>query len=161
VLARSPFLYGEGMFGIVLPAGRLSTFDSLARQHVGARAELSAFIEPLLAAWRALGEQVAVLDKRLRKIIREHAVVKNLMTVPGVGSLVGIAYVATIDDPRRFRKSRNVGAHLGLAPRRFQSGEMDCQGSISRCGDPLLRHYLCEAAGVLLTRTQRWSTLKA
>jgi transposase len=149
------------VFGIVLPPGRLSTFDTLARGHIGARAELRAFIEPLLSAWRALGEQVAVLDKQLRKIIRENAVVRNLITIPGVGPLVSMAYVATIDDPRRFKKSRNVGAHLGLAPRRFQSGEMDCQGSISKCGDPLLRHYLYEAAGVLLTRTQRWSALKA
>jgi transposase len=77
------------VFGIVLPAGRLSTFDRLAREYIGVRAELSAFVEPLLAAWRSLGEQVQ----------------------------------------SRFKKSRNVGAHLGLAPRRFQSGEMDRQGS--------------------------------
>jgi transposase len=70
-----------------------------------------------------------------------------------------MAYVATIDDPKRFRKSRNVGAHLGLAPRRFQSGEMGCQGSISKCGDALLRHYLYEAAGVLLTRSRRSNSL--
>jgi transposase len=88
-------------------------------------------------------------------------VVRNLTTVPGVGPLVGMAYVATIDDPTRFTKSRNVGAHLGLAPRRFQSGEVDRQGSISKCGDSLLRHYLYEAAGVLLTRTRRMSPLKA
>jgi transposase len=149
------------VFGIVLPPGRLATFDGMAREHIRARPDLSAFIEPLLAAWRALGEQVAVLDKRLREIMREHTIVKNLMTVPGVGPLIGIAFVATIDDPSRFAKSRNVGAHLGLAPRRFQSGEMDCQGSISKCGDPLMRHYLYEAAGVLLTRTRRWCALKA
>ena len=75
--------------------------------------------------------------------------------------MVGVAFVATIDDPQRFAKSRAVGAHLGLAPRRYQSGEMDFQGSISKCGDSLMRHYLFEAAGVLLTRTRRWSTLKA
>jgi len=149
------------VFGIVLPPGRLATFDRTAREHIRARPDLNAFIEPLLATWRALGEQVAVLDKRLREIMREHPVVKNLMTVPGVGPLIGIAFVATIDDPRRFAKSRNVGAHLGLAPRRFQSGERDCQGSISKCGDPLMRHYLYEAAGVLLTRTRRWCALKA
>jgi transposase len=149
------------VFGIVLPPGRLSTFDRLTREHLGGREDLSAFIEPLLAAWRALGEQAALLDKRLRKAARDHVVVKNLMTVPGVGPLIGMAYVATIDDPKRFAKSRNVGAHLGLAPRRFQSGEMDRQGSISKCGDALLRHYLYEAAGVLLTRSRRSSSLKA
>ena len=149
------------VFGIVLPAGRVSTFDRLAREHIGVRAELSMFVEPLLVAWRSLGEQVALLDKHIRKIARENSVVKNLTSVPGVGVLIGLAYVATIDDQSRFKKSRNVGAHLGLAPRRFQSGEVDRQGSISKCGDPLLRHYLYEAAGVLLTRTRRWSTLKA
>jgi transposase len=149
------------VFGNVLPAGRLATFDQLVRHHIASRPELGAFIEPLLVAWRALGDQVATLDKRLRKVARDHLVVRNLTTVPGVGPLVGMAYVATIDDPTRFTKSRNVGAHLGLAPRRFQSGEVDRQGSISKCGDSLLRHYLYEAAGVLLTRTRRMSPLKA
>ena len=149
------------MFGIVLPAGRRSTFDSLAREYIDSRIELTAFIEPLLAAWKALGEQVPVLDKRLRQVAKENAVVRQLMSVPGVGVLISLAYVATIDDPQRFAKSRNVGAHLGLAPRRFQSGEMDRRGSISQTGDALLRHYRYEAAGVLLTRTQRWSTLIA
>lgn len=149
------------VFGVLLSPGRRRTFDRLVRQGVGAREELSAFIEPLLAAWQTLGEQVAVLDKRLRKTAHEHAVVRHLMTAPGVGPVVGVAFVATIDDPQRFAKSRAVGAHLGLAPRRFQSGEMDFQGSISKCGDPLMRQYLFEAAGVLLTRTRRWSALKA
>jgi transposase len=93
------------------------------RQHIGDRAELSAFIESPLATWRAIGEQITVLDKRLQAIIREHAVVKNLMAILASAHLSPL-YVATIDDPQRFRKSRNVGAHLGLAPRRFQSGEM-------------------------------------
>jgi transposase len=149
------------VFGIVLPAGRLATFDRMARDHVAGREDLGAFIEPLLAAWRALGDQVALLDKCLRKLAKEHQVVKTLMTAPGVGPLIGMAYVATIDDPNRFAKSRNVGAHLGLAPRRYQSGEMDCQGHISKCGDGMLRHYLYEAAGVLLTRSRRANPLKA
>ncbi len=149
------------VFGVVLPAGRSSTFDSLAREHIGSRSELSAFIEPLLAAWKSLGEQVAVLNRRLRQVAKENAVVRQLMSVPGVCVLISLAYVATIDDPQRFAKSRNVGAHLGLAPRHLQSGETDRPGSISKTGDSLMRHYLYEAAGVLLTGTRRWSTLKA
>lgn len=149
------------VFGILLSPGRRYTFDGLVRERIGAREELSSLIEPLLAVWQALGEQVAVLDRRLRKTANHHPVAKNLMTVPGVGPVVSVAFVATIDDPQRFAKSRAVGAHLGLAPRRFQSGEMDFQGTISKCGDPLMRQYLFEAAGVLLTRTQRWSSLKA
>lgn len=149
------------VFGIVLPSGRRSTLDHLVRDVIGAREELNVFIEPLLVVWRTLGEQVALLDRRLRKTANEHSAVKNLMSIPGVGPVVGVAFVATIDDPRRFAKSRTVGAHLGLAPRRYQSGEMDYQRSISKCGDSLMRHYLFEAAGVLLTRTKRWNALKA
>ena len=149
------------VFGVVLSPGRRCTFDHLVREGVGVRQELSVFVEPLLAAWHTLGDQVAVLDKRLRRTAKEHTVVRHLITVPGVGPVVGVAFVATIDDPQRFAKSRAVGAHLGLAPRRYQSGEMDSQRSISKCGDSLMRHYLFEAAGVLLTRTRRWSTLKA
>lgn len=149
------------VFGVVLSTGHRRTFDHLVREGVGARQQLSVFVEPLLAAWQTLSEQVAVFDKRLRKTAREHTVVRHLMTVPGVGPVVGVAFVATIDDPQRFAKSRTVGAHLGLAPRRYQSGEKDFQASISKCGDTLMRQYLFEAAGVLLTRTRRWSTLKA
>lgn len=149
------------VFGIVLPSGRRSTLDHMVREGIGAREELNAIIEPLLAVWRTLGEQVTLLDRRLRKTANEHAIVKRLMSVPGVGPVVGVAFVATIDDPQRFAKSRAVGAHLGLAPRRYQSGEMDFQRPISKCGDSMMRHYLFEAAGVLLTRTKRWNALKA
>ena len=149
------------VFGIVLSSGRRSTLDHVVRDGIGAREELNVFIEPLLAVWRTLGEQVTLLDRRLRKTANEHAIVKNLMSVPGVGPVVGVAFVATIDDPQRFAKSRAVGAHLGLAPRRYQSGEMDYQRSISKCGDSLMRHYLFEAASVLLHRTKKWNALKA
>jgi transposase len=62
-----------------------------------------------------------------------------------------------IDDPTRFTKSRNVGAYLGLTPRRYQSGEVDRNGRISKCGDALMRAYLFEAAGIVLNRVSRWS----
>jgi hypothetical protein len=76
------------------------------------------------------------------------------MTVPGVGPLTALAFRATIDRPDRFRKSRDVGAHLGLTPRRYQSGETDVQGRISRCGDELTRTMLYEAAHSLLIRSK-------
>ncbi len=82
------------------------------------------------------------------------------MTVPGVGSLVALAFYATIDQPSRFRKSRDVGAHLGLTPQRYQSGETDVQGRISRCGDELARTALYEAAHSLLIRSSKWSALR-
>ena len=87
--------------------------------------------------------------------------VSPLMTVPGVGPLTALAFRATIDQPDRFRKSRDVGAHLGLTPRRYQSGETDVQGRISRCGDELARTALYEAAHSLLIRSTKWSALRA
>jgi len=84
-----------------------------------------------------------------------------LMTVPGVGPITALAFIATIDDPTRFKQSRSVGAYLGLTPRRHASGEVDWNGRISKCGDTLVRTYLFEAAGVLLTRVQKWCALKA
>ena len=83
------------------------------------------------------------------------------MSIPGVGPLTALAFVSTVDDPKKFRKSSSVGAYFGLTPRRFQSGEVDNNGSISKCGDSLMRTYLFEAANVLLTRSQKWSSLKA
>ncbi len=83
------------------------------------------------------------------------------MTVPGVGPLTALAFRATIDRPDRFRRSRDVGAHLGLTPRRYQSGETDVQGRISRCGDELARTALYEAAHSLLIRSTKWSALRA
>jgi Transposase IS116/IS110/IS902 family/AraC-binding-like domain len=85
----------------------------------------------------------------------------GLMTIPGIGPLTAAAFVTAVDDPSKFRKSRSVGAYFGLTPRRYQSGERDHSGGISRCGDSLVRAYLFEAATTLLTRTGKWSALKA
>ena len=83
------------------------------------------------------------------------------MTVPGVGPITALAFKATIDDPARFTRSRSVGAYVGLTSRRHASGEVDWTGRISKCGDAMLRSYLFEAAGVLLTRVPKWSAVKA
>ncbi len=83
------------------------------------------------------------------------------MTAPGVGPITALAFIAAIEDPSRFARSRNVAIHIGLTPRRYQSGETEWSGRISKCGDGLLRSYLYEAATVLLGRSLRWSALKA
>jgi hypothetical protein len=83
------------------------------------------------------------------------------MTAPGVGPITALCFLATIDDPTRFRKSRSVGAYVGLTTRRYASGEIDWTGRISKCGNKMLRSYLYEAANVLLTRVAKWSVLKA
>jgi transposase len=118
-------------------------------------------VEALLSAWLAINSQIGILSRRLITIARADQIVKRLMTAPGVGVLVGLAYISVIDDPKRFAKSSSVGAYIGLTPRRFQSGEDDYTGHISRCGDKLLRSYLFEAAGIILNRVTKWSALKA
>ena len=83
-----------------------------------------------------------------------------MMTMPGVGVLTAVSFMTTIEDPRRFRRSRDVGAYLGLTPRRYQSGEVDINGRISKCGDRLTRKLLFEAANVMLSRTSQRLALK-
>lgn len=115
----------------------------------------------LLSVYRDLKRQIAAFDRELRCYVRTSGVCRRLMTIPGIGPLTAAAFVTAVDDPSKFAKSRNVGAYLGLTPRRYQSGERDHSGGISRCGDRLVRAYLFEAATTLLTRTGKWSALKA
>ena len=115
----------------------------------------------MLKAREALERQIDDLDRKVMRLARSEPDVRRLMTVPGVGPITALCYLATIDDPTRFKKSRNVGAYLGLTTRRYASGEIDRTGRISKCGDALLRSYLYEAANVLLTRVAKWSALKA
>ena len=120
-----------------------------------------AIIEPLLAVWSAIREQVTMLDRQILARARNDQVARRLMTIPGIGVVIALAYTAVIDDPARFRRSVSVGAYLGLTPRRYQSGEVDTTGHISKCGDSLLRGYLYEAAAVLLHRDGRASILRS
>jgi len=106
-------------------------------------------------------DQLAHLTRQVLAIVRGEAVCRRLMSVPGVGPITALAFRATIDQPARFRRSRDVGAHLGLTPARYQSGETDIQGKVSRCGDELARTALYEAAHTLLVRSQKWSALRA
>jgi transposase len=97
------------------------------------------------------------------KAVRAHAACRRLLTVPGVGAVTALTFATAIDDPARFTRSRDVGAHLGLTPRKYASGEVDRNGaiSISKSGDRLAREALFVAAHTLLTRVTRWSALKA
>ena len=83
------------------------------------------------------------------------------MTTPGVGPIVGLTYASAIDDPGRFRSSKAVGAHFGLTPKKYQSGETDVTGRISKIGDGGVRTALYEAANVILTRPVKGSSLKS
>jgi transposase len=122
---------------------------------------LQAMARVLLRVRATVREQAVRLERDLRRAARQDAVVRRLMTAPGVGLLTALAFRATIDDPHRFRRSRDVGAWLGLTPRRYASGEIDRSGRISKCGDRMTRTLLFEAANVLLTRSPRWSPPKA
>jgi transposase len=100
------------------------------------------------------------LDRRLIAAVRGNATYRTLMTMPGIGPITAVAYVAALERPDTFKRSRAVGAWLGLTPRRFQSGEIDYDGHISRRGDGQLRALLYEAAAVLLTRVRMESGLR-
>jgi transposase len=117
--------------------------------------------DSLLCVIHVMNQEVDRLTKRVLDEVKVEPTCRRLMTVPGVGPLTALAFRATIDQPGRFRKSRDVGAHLGLTPRRYQSGETDVQGRVSRCGDELARTALYEAAHSLLIRSSKWSALRA
>jgi transposase len=114
----------------------------------------------LLAVWSTLRLQIAVLSLRIEHEAMSDPVCRRLMTMDGVGKLTSFAFRAAVDDPARFRHSASVGAYFGMTPRRYASGEIDRMGRISRCGDALMRHYLYEAANVLLTRSRGSNRLK-
>jgi len=120
-----------------------------------------AAVKPLLEARKAIEQQIGELDRKVLKLARNDVQVRRFMTAPGVGPITALCFKATIDDPTRFKRSRSVGAYVGLTTRRHSSGEVDWTGRISKCGDAMLRTYLFEAANVLLTRVPKWSALKA
>ena len=123
--------------------------------------ELLPVIQPLLTIHEQVCREQEKLDRQVRRLAHGDETTRRLMTVPGVGVVTALTFRHTIDDPARFRSAANVGAYLGLTPRRKQSGEMDINGRVSRWGDRLLRTYLYEAASVLMHRTKKWSSLKS
>ncbi len=118
-------------------------------------------VRPLLGVREIVRREIAGLSRRLLAMARDNDESRRLMTVPGIGAINALAFCAAIGDPNRFRRSRSVGAYFGLTPRRYASGEVDWSGRISKCGDGLVRSYLFEAAGVLMTRVPHWCKLKA
>jgi transposase len=136
-------------------------FEARIRELVKSLPDLTVLIEPLLIVRRVLREQTAILHRRLLAIVKDDEVCRRLMTIPGVGPVVALTFRATVDVPERFRNSRAVGAVLGLTPAKYQSGEINRSGAISKCGDEMMRVMLYEAAQILLMRSTKWSWLKA
>jgi transposase len=147
--------------GLVIGRGTFDVFARRAGELIADRPALTSAVSPLLTARTAIEQQVGELDRQVLKLSRQDAQVRRFMSVPGVGPITALCFKATIDDPARFKRSRSVGAYIGLTTRRHASGELDWSGRISKCGDAMLRMYLFEAAGVLLTRVPKWSALKA
>jgi transposase len=118
-------------------------------------------VNALLEALGAIEAQIAALDKAVGRLCDRSQACWRLMTAPGVGPVTALAFEAAIEDPARFRRSRDVGAYLGLTPRRYQSGDRDIAGAISKQGGAMARHCLYEAANCILTTWGGRSALKS
>jgi transposase len=119
---------------------------------VAGHPHLEMIANALLAVHAVLRNEFKAFEKQLRKIARSNTQVRLLMSTPAVGPIVALTYASAIDDPARFKSSKRVGAHFGLTPKRYQSGETDYTGRISKIGDGSVRTVLYEAAHIMLTK---------
>src|SRR5450830_1202172 len=147
-------------FGLKVGIAGKVKFEARIKELIENLPDLAKLVEPLLVVRRVLREQFVIQHRRLLAIVRADEVCRRLMTVPGVGPVGALTYRATVDVPARFRKSKAVGAVFGLTCSKYQSGEVDWSGRISRCGDEMMRVMLYEAA-LSLMRSKKWSWLKA
>ncbi len=148
-----------GSLGLRFPKGSGRLADRV-RGALEDRPELWVTMAPLLCAAAAVNREIERLDGLLVAHTESDPACRLLMSVPGVGPVTALAFVATIDDPERFAKSRTVGAYVGLTSRRYQSGEMDYSGRISKHGDAMVRSLLYEAANSMLTVVSKAHPLK-
>jgi transposase len=158
-------------FGIKLPKGMPSVRDAIKKAvsfdefspeeyKVSSHVDWSV-IETLIVCCEKVEEQLNVLEFKLEFLAKNDRIVQRFMTHPGVGPVTAVSYKAEIDDPKRFKKSRSVGAYLGMAPRQFSSGETIKQGRISKNGSSEVRALLHEAGVVMISRTKAQSKLKS
>ncbi|TDH56846.1 IS110 family transposase [Dankookia rubra] len=148
-------------FGLILGKGNTDALIRRAETLAEGNPVISSLVAKLAEVQRQVVAQIAALDRDIRHLVRSEPALKRFMTVPGVGPITALAFLSTIDDPERFKHARDVGPYLGLTPTRYQSGETDRHGRISKCGDAFTRTCLYEAANVLLTKVQQFSPLKA
>jgi transposase len=150
------------IFGVRLPKTvKHGSFDSLVRPLIELDDVLAHAVIPLLDARTVLYQHYLELDRRVKRAATHDEVCMRMMTVPGVGPIAALTFKAAVDDPTRFKRSRTVAAHFGLTPRRYQSGEHDNPGRISKAGDPGVRATLYAAANALLMRTMAGSQIKS
>jgi len=148
------------VFGLRIGTVTKSGFEDRVLALVTGDKSLTAIVGPLLSARRAIIEAFERLDRLCVQLARRDPTCRRLMTVPGVGVIVALTYVTGVDAPERFKRSRDVGAHFGLTPKRYSSGQIDYDGRISRCGDEMVRTALYQAAHVLMHHGH-WSSLRS
>jgi len=150
------------VFGIRLPkCVKHGSFDDVVRPMIEIDDVLAHALVPLLDARVVLYQHFLELDRRVKRAATHDEVCMRMMTVPGVGPITALTFKAAVDDPSRFKRSRTVAAHFGLTPRRYQSGEHDNPGRISKAGDRDVRATLYAAANALLMRTMAGSQIKS
>lgn len=147
-------------FGLKVGRVGASGFAHRVRELVADRPRLAMCMEALLASREVLRQQLAALHGALLRVVKNDELCVRFMGIPGVGPVTALAFKTTIDRPDRFRRSADVGAHLGLTPRQFQSGKTDRKGRIGKGGDSLTRTALFAAANVMLSRSTQWTALK-
>lgn len=147
-------------FGVRLGAGVGGTFEAAVVAGCPADPMVRDAIFALLTTWRTAGERKRELERQLIRLARKDEVCRRLASVPGVGAITSLAFVTTIDDPTRFQRSTDVGAFLGLTPKRYQSGDVDIAGRISKARDRMMRSLLFEAANAIVTRLRKDSALR-
>jgi transposase len=148
-------------FGLKVGKTTPKRFAVRVKELVVGHASLEAIAEALLAVHAVLLREFNGFERRVRTMARHDARAQLLMSAPGVGAIVSLTYASAIDDPARFKSSKQVGAHFGMTPKKYQSGETDYTGRISKNGDKGVRTALFEAAHVILTKRVKGSALKS
>ncbi len=148
-------------FGLKVGPTTPKRFARRIEELVSGHATLEVIAKALLAAHAALLREFDMFEKRVRSMARADKRARLMMSAPGVGAIVALTYVSAIDDPSRFSSSKRVGPHFGLTPRKYQSGETDVTGRITKIGDAGVRTALYEAANVILTRPVKGAALKS
>jgi transposase len=139
-------------FGLKVGKTTNPSFGMRVRELVANHANLEMIAEGLLSVHAVLLREFKVFEKQVRSMARSDAKARLLMSTPAVGPIVALTYASAIDDPARFKSSKQVGAHFGLTPKKYQSGETDYTGRISKVGDGSVRTVLYEAAHIMLTK---------
>jgi len=148
-------------FGLKVGKTTPRRFAGRVKELVVGHASLEAIAEALLAVHAVLLREFNGFERRVRTMARHDAKARLLMSAPGVGTMVSLTFASAIDDPGRFKSSKQVGAHFGMTPKKYQSGETDYTGRISKNGDKGVRTALFEAAHVILTKAVKGSALKS